>query len=144
MIEQHPIENLIEDLKKIEALLPISGYMHPVQKEAPDFAILYLTANSGLIEYCLDAVYKHRTKVQRLEMSKSHPELHESVVHNDSYKLASHALSSARSCWNALQDPGVYQDDIHMLVRALRYAKYCVDLDLIRRVFMHPVDRYLS
>jgi hypothetical protein len=142
-MDQHPIVSLIEDLKKIASLLPISGYMHPRSEEAPDFVILYLTANSGLIELCLDKVYKDRTQEQRLEMCKSHPELHESVVHNDFYKLASTALWSAKNCWKIMLEPYIDRDDIRALVRALEYAKYCVAPDIIRKIFMHPIDEYL-
>ena len=144
MMQQHQITNLIDDLKKIRSLLPTSGSMYSEVPESPEIVVLYLNANFGLIEFCLEKVYKDMTQEQRIEMCKSHSDLHESVAPDESYEHASYALWSAKKSWEFLLEPRLEHEDISMLIRALEYAKYCVPSEHIRKLFMHPIDEHLS
>ncbi|HEX8073286.1 MAG TPA: hypothetical protein VF546_25300 [Pyrinomonadaceae bacterium] len=140
-MQQHQITSLIDDLKKIRDLLPTTDLYSEVP-ESPEIVVLYLNANRGLIEFCLEKVYKDRTREQRMEMCKSHPGLDESVADDESYDMASHPLWCAENSF--MLEPRVERQHITMLINALEYAKYCVVSEGIRKLFMHPLEEYLS
>jgi hypothetical protein len=140
MTQHYQLTSLIDDLKKIRKLLPLTD-LYAESPEAPEIAVLYLNANCGLIEFCLEKVYKDRTREQRLEMCKNHPGLHESVASDKSYEMALYPLACAKDSW--MQEPRIEQTDITMLIRALEYAKYCIVSEGIRKLFVHPLDEHL-
>ncbi len=115
MEERHTVQNIIDDLKKFGKLEEPSG-------EIPEAAMRYLLLNYHPIKYCVESVYEKMSEAQREELCENHKELDYSIGRDKARNIVSQPLSSLRHYYYGLG--GIAKDDLIILIKALKYAKY--------------------
>ena len=101
----------------------------------------YLIANSEIIERALDA-YRAMPESQRAEMKDQHSELDYSAVSPSFDSLAANPLINAKAGVSVRAGWKISNDDLHLLDRALEYAKYVTDTSSME-LGMQPIEASL-
>lgn len=116
MQQRHSVQNIIDDLVKFGKL------SEGLPKEIPEEAVRYLLLNYHPIEYCLKSVYEEMSEAERDELRKSQKELHYSVSNDKAREIVSQPLTQLKHYYAGVGD--ITKDNLTMLIRALRYAKF--------------------
>jgi hypothetical protein len=92
------------------------------EASAQNVTVKYLSANRHHLAKWANAVFASTTEEERAELKKRHQELDESVIGSSFREIALDVLEGLEE-----EEAGLLvidDDQVHMLVRALRYAKY--------------------
>lgn len=99
----------------------------------PPTAVDYLNQNRFLLR-CL--VKKVRALPNRAQLQGTHRELDENVISPEFFDIASEALERAKAIRAGNPLVELTDDDIHMLLRVIDYAKYLGETDCVE----HPLS----
>ncbi len=114
----------------LSRLLSDLGKVHQVcieenLEEVPEVCNTYLDANKDALQFFVQQVFSKTDETQRRALLSQHRELDASVVSNAFQPIALNVLSSAERKRKSDFLASVDEDDLHMLLRVLKYAKYC-------------------
>lgn len=136
---QRVLESIIADLKKIRKVCA-----HRKLEYIPEIAAEYLEVNCDLIEFYLKHVYLKMNSSQRVKLCHDHKELDSSAIDDGFFEIAKCPIDKIKESLDGYKKGMMLptEDNIHMLLRSLQYAKYC-DLDTHdQRLKMSPIDKY--
>lgn len=118
------LDRLLDDLKKVRLICRESGL-----ECLPDVAVRYLAANHDAIFFFVDHVYSGMDYGGRRALLQQHADLNYSAVGDSFRPLALQVVKSAVKWVGTDRDDvraliRVREDDLEMLLRALKYARY--------------------
>jgi len=123
MNAQEALPRLLEDLGKVRLVCREEQLEY-----VPDSALDYLSDNYEVIIFYIEQIYSKTDHAARQELCKEHGELHFSAVSDDFRQLAAGVLHDAR---HSREDKQILKylyrvgdDDLDVLLRVLKYAKY--------------------
>ncbi len=126
------LQKVVEDFFVLEERL-----FDESDEEAQVMAREYLSANDAVIRRGLEA-WRGLSEEERSRMEQVHPDLDRSAVHDSFWSIATSALED-------VDDPAglkpMMHDDIHMLRRALQFARFVADTSDCT-VTMRPAPRF--
>lgn len=133
------LESIIADLQNIAEICARKNL-----ENIPPPALSYLAANSNLIEWYLEYLYSKTSVDQRQELLDAHPELDYSAVPDEFFEIAKSAIQKATHYSSAikLELLSITEDDIRMLLRALKYVKYCDLAPHSHQLTMSPIAQH--
>ena len=140
------IQDLIRDLVDIR-----QWCLNPLQEDIPQVGLDYLYVNQDLIQAYLDCVYAV-SEAEREAIQSAHKELDYTAVLQSHKDLAEQALREAKerridpeAARVAQSLTPVSEDDLHMLIRPIRYALYlkCSDASQDGALSMSPIEPLL-
>ena len=133
-------ERILEDLRKIRLVIREEDV-----EVVPDTVVNYLFLNRNTIRKLVSAVYERLDYEQRKALLSDHCELDSSVL-NDDDTIRKLVLSAVWTAERMKRGGSGYfeidDDDVHMLMRSLEYAKYVPTDDLQLELKMSPIERY--
>jgi hypothetical protein len=131
--DQNRLEQLISDLEYLEKRLGTSI--------VAQLCLAYVLANQGLIEFYLEIVYERMTEEERRSLSQKH-QLEFTAAGPKFREIALSLIEEARQYWISYGDLTDVPDQLHMLLRALYFARFRrVDHGRLK-LLMHPVSHY--
>jgi hypothetical protein len=122
-MEDEVLSRLLSDLQKVRHVC-----LEENLEEVPEICVDYLNANRDALEFFVEQVFSKMDRDQRSDLQRQHSELDVSVVTDEFLPIASNALHSAVERKKSAIGKTIFQvdeDDLHMLLRALEYARYC-------------------
>ena len=117
------LSHLLSDLAKVQH---VCNEEH--LEEVPEVCIDYLEANKDALQFFVQQVFSKTDATQRRALLSQHSELDGSVVSDGFQSIASDALFNAEKQKRSEVHRhffSVKEDNLHMLLRALEFAKYC-------------------
>jgi hypothetical protein len=117
------LSSLLSDLSKVRKVC-----IEENLQEIPDICYTYLSANKEALQFFVQQVYSKTDVTQRRNLADQHQELDGSAIHDDFQPIAMAAFVQAthrQESSFARSFISVREDSLHMLLRALQFAKYC-------------------
>ncbi len=117
------MSNQFAAITLISDLTTVRHYCHRTGiDKIPDVAKDYLVVNYNLIQSFFASVTSNTTDIEREELYENHRELDSSAISSSFYQMVGRMVDQAKRHGRRIV---ILEDDVHMILRALEYAKYC-------------------
>jgi len=118
------MSNRFAAIVMINDLITVRHYCRRMEVDkVPDVAIDYLIVNYDLIQKIFTSVTSNTTDLEREKLYKNHRELDSSVIRDGFCRMVSKIVNRPKKYGRSIV---LLEDDIHMILRVLDYAKYCL------------------
>ncbi|GEM_PF-3744562 len=124
------IEQLIEDIYELRELM---------KRQEAGLLVPYLRANQGVIMGFLRLAYKEHTREERLALQLKNSRLDSSGISDGFFETATSAIDDFDALEIGLVE--ITDDDLHMLIRGLRFAQYFGTDSISGSLSMSPVKQ---
>lgn len=112
------IHQLIADIRNLRKI-------HWKNLSEAKLVVEYLLANETTIRHCLNTVTTETDETKRRTLQADHKELDQSAIYEGFWDIIPKVILTEAHTFTILPQRGIKEDDIHMLIRGLEYAKFC-------------------